>query len=90
MIVVRTAYPRDLRGRTIKDPRVAARLESHGRLRSPRPQPCRICPGPAGREPECAFCDSRGYARAMCGDCEEALPGCRCMRASGFVRRVGE
>jgi hypothetical protein len=91
--VIRTNYVRGPKGRILHGREVERELRDRPITR----QRCRVCKGTGFFNEkigssvfpkECFFCDEDGYARAVCGDCGEALPMCKCVRNSGYAAAV--
>lgn len=93
--IVRTKPVRGDRGRILHGREIERELRDRVNTR----QRCRVCSGTKEYKDrlgsieftkECKFCDEDGYARAVCGDCGEALPMCRCVRESSYAEAVEE
>ena len=80
--VIKT-QPITLKWKPTTDVSAIRRAIAYGKFGLRGPYPCRLH---KGEDDNCIHCH-RGISKVICGDCDEVLPGCRCMRNSEFMQQ---
>ena len=83
--VVRTGSFRNRQGQTINELASIRRALAHHRAGYVGPLQCKLHEGEGA---DCKFC-WEGIPKFVCGDCNEPLPACRCLRTDSFLTGAG-